>query len=344
MSDYIDLPLSGLEAPLSEMEELVQDTCHRFAEEVLRPVGPVMDRMSPEETVAPDSPLWSVLEQAQGLGLSVKAMLDMDPRERSRIMLIAAEELAWGEPGLAGMILVSQMPALYSALAGNPDMVDYCEGKLGCWGITEPDHGSDTLDADGSLQAVNGNYGRPNCVARIEDDRIIVNGQKSAWVSGGITAQVCALYCHLEENGETRPGLVAIVPSSAWADNELEDLPDIQYGLWETTTVTSMRSDVMNLPENTSTTRDCVTEEDVREGRAFLQEQDDCEILEQNITSTTMDMVMECKQPESGAIRMTVSMEYSGDTSSGTMKGEMDSPMGKMFMDISMDSRRVGDC
>jgi hypothetical protein len=139
-------------------------------------------------------------------------------------------------------------------------------------------------------------------------------------------------------------GLVAIVPSSAWADNELEDLPDIQYGLWETTTVTSMRSDVMNLPENTSTTRDCVTEEDVREGRAFLQEQDDCEILEQNITSTTMDMVMECKQPESGAIRMTVSMEYSGDTSSGTMKGEMDSPMGKMFMDISMDSRRVGDC
>ncbi|MBT8063813.1 MAG: acyl-CoA dehydrogenase [Gammaproteobacteria bacterium] len=221
MSDYIDLPLSGLEAPLSEMEELVQDTCHRFAEEVLRPVGPVMDRMSPEETVAPDSPLWSVLEQAQGLGLSVKAMLDMDPRERSRIMLIAAEELAWGEPGLAGMILVSQMPALYSALAGNPDMVDYCDGKLGCWGITEPDHGSDTLDADGSLQAVNGNYGRPNCVARIEDDRIIVNGQKSAWISGGITAQVCALYCHLEENGETRPGVVAIVPL---------DLPGVTRG------------------------------------------------------------------------------------------------------------------
>ena len=221
MTSNIDLPLSGLEAPLSEMEELIQDTCHRFAEEVMRPAGPILDEMSPEESIAADSPLWQVLGQAQELGLSVAAMLDMDEQERSRLLLIAAEELAWGEPGLAGMILVSQMPALYSALAGNMEMVEYCDGKMGCWGITEPDHGSDTLDADGSLQADNGSYGRPNCVARIEGEKIIINGQKSAWVSAGITAQVCALYCHYEENGETRPGIVAIVPL---------DLPGVTRG------------------------------------------------------------------------------------------------------------------
>ena len=136
MTSYIDLPLSGLEAPLSEMEELIQDTCHRFAVEVLRPAGPVLDEMSPEETLAADSPLWQVLEKAQELGLSVTAMLEMDELERSRLLLIASEELAWGEPGLAGMILVSQMPALYSALAGNMEMVEYCDGKMGCWGIT----------------------------------------------------------------------------------------------------------------------------------------------------------------------------------------------------------------
>ena len=96
-------------------------------------------------------------------------------------------------------------------------------------------------------------------------------------------------------------GLAAALPASTWAQNELEEFPDIQYGLWETTTTTSMRSDVMNLPENTTTTRDCVTEEDVQEGRAFLQDQDNCEILEQDITSNSMDMVMECAQPESGA-------------------------------------------
>ena len=31
MSNYINLPLTGLEEPLSEMEQFVQDTAHRFA-------------------------------------------------------------------------------------------------------------------------------------------------------------------------------------------------------------------------------------------------------------------------------------------------------------------------
>ncbi|RLQ21047.1 acyl-CoA dehydrogenase [Seongchinamella sediminis] len=221
MSNYINLPLSGLEEPLSEMEQLVQDTAHRFAEEVLRPAGTRLDGMSADDAIAPESPLWAVLEQSAGLGLSVKAMLDLPPLERERLLLIAAEELAWGEPGLGGMVLVSQMPGLYAALAGNLDMVDFCDGKLGCWGITEPDHGSDSLDAGGSIAAVEGDYGRANCVARIEGDTIIVNGQKSAWVSGGTVAEVCALYCHYEENGEVRPGISLIVPL---------DLPGVTRG------------------------------------------------------------------------------------------------------------------
>jgi alkylation response protein AidB-like acyl-CoA dehydrogenase len=221
MSNYIDLPLSGLEEPLSEMEQFVQDTAHRFAVEVLRPVGTELDEMSADEGVAPDSPLWGALEQGAGLGLSVKAMLDLEPLERARIMLIAAEELSWGDAGLGGMVLVSQFPGLYAALAGNLEMVDYCDGKLGCWGITEPDHGSDTLDPGGDIAAAEGNYGRPNCVARIEGDKIIVNGQKSAWVSGGTVAEVCALYCFVEEDGVAKPGVSLIVPL---------DLPGVTKG------------------------------------------------------------------------------------------------------------------
>ncbi len=212
MSQYINLPLSGLEEPLSEMEQFVQETAHRFAEEVLRPVGTQLDQMSADDGVAPGSPLWDAMEKAAGLGLSVKAMLELEPLQRERLLLIAAEELAWGDAGLGGMVLVSQMPGLYSALAGNMEMVDYCDGKLGCWGITEPDHGSDSLDPDGSIAATAGDYGRPNCVARIEGDEIIVNGQKSAWVSGGTVAEVCALYCFVEENGKSRSGISLIVP------------------------------------------------------------------------------------------------------------------------------------
>ena len=221
MTNYIDLPVSGLEGPLSEMEETVQDMAHRFARDVLRPAGEKLDAMTAEEALGPDSILWDVLEQAGDLGLTVSAMADLSPSEGARLMLIASEELAWGDAGLAGMMLVNQMPALFSVVAGRLDLIEYCESKRGCWGITEPDHGSDMLDANGALQATDGHYGRPNCVARIEGDKVIINGQKAAWVSGALTAELCALYCHVEEDGETRPGLTILVPL---------DLPGVSRG------------------------------------------------------------------------------------------------------------------
>jgi len=219
--DYMQLPLSGLEGPLSEMEQTIQDNVHHFALNVLRPVGVALDRATPEEVIAPGSALWTVLEKAQGLGLSMTALADLPPLERVRLLAIASEELAWGDAGLAGAILVNHFPVMYSMLAGNAAMVHYCEGKLGCWGITEPEHGSDMLDGNAALAAPGGSYGRPDCVARIVGDRIVVNGKKAAWVSGAVTAQVCALYCHLEEGGKTRPGVALIVPL---------DLPGVSRG------------------------------------------------------------------------------------------------------------------
>jgi len=209
---HIDFPLTGLEEPLSEMEQSVQDAAHRFAENVMRPAAAKLDRLSAEALVAPGSDLWSVLQQSAGLGLTMTTLLELPALERARLMMIASEELAWGDGGLAGAILVNNFPGMYSAIAGRMDMVAYCDGKLGCWGITEPDHGSDMLDADGVLQAADGAYGRPNCVARIDGDKVVINGQKAAWVSGAVTAEVCALYTHAQIDGKVRPGLVIIVP------------------------------------------------------------------------------------------------------------------------------------
>jgi alkylation response protein AidB-like acyl-CoA dehydrogenase len=211
---HIDFPLTGLEEPLSEMEQSVQDAAHRFAENVMRPAAAKLDRLSAEALVAPGSDLWNVLQQSAGLGLTMTTLLELPALERARLMMIASEELAWGDGGLAGAILVNNFPGMYSAIAGRMDMVAYCEGKLGCWGITEPDHGSDMLDADGVLQAADGAYGRPNCVARIDGDKVVINGQKAAWISGAMTAEVCALYTHAEIDGKVRPGLVIIVPLS----------------------------------------------------------------------------------------------------------------------------------
>ena len=219
--DYMQLPLSGLEAPLTEMEQMVQDNVHHFALNVMRPVGPVLDRMTPEEVIAPASPLWSVLEKSQELGLSMAALAELPPLERVKLFAIASEELSWGDPAIAGAILVNHFPVIYSMLAGNMAMAHYCEGKLGCWGITEPEHGSDMLDANGAVAAPGGAYGKPDCVARIVGDKIVIDGKKAAWISGAMTAQVCALYCHVEENGKTRPGISVIVPL---------DLPGVSRG------------------------------------------------------------------------------------------------------------------
>ena len=219
--DYMQLPLSGLEAPLNDTEQMIQDSVHHFALSVMRPAGTALDRMSAEAVVAKGSPLWDVLERSKELGLSMIAMAELPPLERVKLGAIASEELAWGDGGLAGAILVNHFPVIYSMLAGNMEMAHYCEGKLGCWGITESEHGSDMLDASAAVAAPGGRYGRPSCVARIEGDRIVVTGQKAAWVSGAMTAEVCALYCHVEEKGETRPGVALIVPL---------DLPGVSRG------------------------------------------------------------------------------------------------------------------
>ena len=75
--DYLQLPVSGLEPPLSEMEQMIQDSTHHFAATVIRPVGRELDRMPCDEVIAPRSPLWTVLEKAQGLGISLSALAEL---------------------------------------------------------------------------------------------------------------------------------------------------------------------------------------------------------------------------------------------------------------------------
>ena len=59
LSKTLGLPevgLTGFETPLTEEEAGVQQVVHRFARDVLRPLGAELDRMSAEAVVAPGSP------------------------------------------------------------------------------------------------------------------------------------------------------------------------------------------------------------------------------------------------------------------------------------------------
>ena len=216
MSHYIDLPGMGLECPLTEEETAVQDTMRRFAREVMRPVADKIDRLPAEEAYAEGSPFWDVKEKYNAMGMNIMDLMVMEPKDRIRMSSIISEELCQGDPGMAAVILTEAWPTVFSLLAGNEKMVEFTNGKRGCWAITEPDHGSDMLDASGSCQVPNGNYGRPNCIAKIEGDKVVINGQKSAWVSVSMTAEVCGLFCHADlGEGKTGPGIAVIVPMDA---------------------------------------------------------------------------------------------------------------------------------
>ena len=68
----IALPLvgpTGFEAQLSEEESAIQSTVHRFARDVVRPIGQQLDRMAPEEVIAPASPFWALMAESAKLGL-----------------------------------------------------------------------------------------------------------------------------------------------------------------------------------------------------------------------------------------------------------------------------------
>ena len=47
----------GAEPEWTEEEAAIVDTLTRFAENEMRPIGEILDRMSPEEVIAPGSPL-----------------------------------------------------------------------------------------------------------------------------------------------------------------------------------------------------------------------------------------------------------------------------------------------
>jgi alkylation response protein AidB-like acyl-CoA dehydrogenase len=90
---------------------------------------------------------------------------------------------------------------------------------IGCWAVTEPDHGSDSLAVTEKHFA--SPNPKPNCVARRDGDHFVVSGQKSAWVSNGTIATVATLFCTVDPSQGFRGGGVCLVPL---------DLPGVARG------------------------------------------------------------------------------------------------------------------
>ncbi|TDF83846.1 acyl-CoA dehydrogenase family protein [Pseudomonas sp. H9] len=204
------------EAPLDDESEAFRQSLRQFATKVMRPIGQDLDRLSAEQVAAKGSRLYEFFSEYDKLGISLELLFSLSDEQRAVMFPILFEELGWGDAGLAIAAAARMLPFYMAAKMGNQFVLkEYSEQLIGCWGITEPDHGTDSLDVSQQLFNSQGRYGRPNCTARVSDGHIVINGQKAAWVSNGSIADLCVLYCAAETaNGpDPQHGFCVVVPT-----------------------------------------------------------------------------------------------------------------------------------
>jgi len=123
------------------------------------------------------------------------------------------------------------------------------------------------------------------------------------------------------------------------------DTPNIQAGLWETTSTTKIEGAPMEIPEEEITEQQCLHPDDLKEADFLLKDMDDCEVSNLDISSSGMSYSMVCSDDQSGiGVEMDSEVQFMGDRMSGVMNGKMDSPMGELTMTVTHSAKRIGDC
>ena len=93
----------------------------------------------------------------------------------------------------------------------------------------------------------------------------------------------------------------------------------------------------------------CVTEEDVKQQKAFFTgdpADKSCKYDRFSMSGGKVSGVLKCDRAEQGRMTMTMNGEYGPDSYSMAMdsQAEGNGPMGKMTMKMTVDAKRVGAC
>ena len=224
---YADLDIN-----LTEEDNAALDTVRRFGKEVMRPKGIRLDRLAdPGDVIAADSELWDVHRTYRELGLHQRRLpraaggagVDLSPVGGIRI----AEEMGYWDSGLAISLAVAGSPFAYAAASADSELQEWARAyaedtdvtMVGCWAVTEPDHGSDWIMA-GEPTSSNPRMA-PQVTATKRGKEYVLNGQKSAWVSNGTIATHASLHVSLDPGQGMHGTGICILPL---------DLPGISKG------------------------------------------------------------------------------------------------------------------
>jgi len=217
-----------IDVNLTDEQKAMRDMVKKFGTDVMRPAGIELDKLhDPADVIAEGSVLWDVFKKHRELSLHKmgipKALGGMQEEVDPMSRLLIGEEMGYADAGLTISLGVSNMPFDMAALFPNPELQnlaqEYCEdteGKMiGCWAITEPDHGSDWLIGSDDPRC------GPSVRGVLKGDEYIVNGEKSAWVSNGTIATHAVFHVGLDPSKGMRGQGLAMIPL---------DLPGISRG------------------------------------------------------------------------------------------------------------------
>jgi glutaryl-CoA dehydrogenase len=185
MADLLkELDFFNLDEALSSEQRMTRDAVRQF---VQREIVPDIERHFADETF----PLEVVPKLAElgvfGANLKGYGCAGMDNIAYGLIM----QELEAGDSGLRSFASVQSALAMYSIYAwGSEDqkrryLPEMAQGKLiGCFGLTEPDHGSDPAGMETR--------------ARRDGDGWVLNGTKR-WITNGSLADIVIVYAKVDQ-------------------------------------------------------------------------------------------------------------------------------------------------
>jgi alkylation response protein AidB-like acyl-CoA dehydrogenase len=228
---YLDL-----NPELTPTQTALKEQTHRFAAEIARPASIELDKLAdPQDVIKPGSVFWDVFRKHYELERHLAGM----PEEFGGAnltgldMQIMAEEMGWGAAdfaiGLGACGMPFTMGLLASQMTGNQRLMDeivmpYIKDReakyIGCWAITEPQHGSDTTAANLPEYQDNPAISLDTHGRRDGDDWLI-NGAKAAWVSNGTIGTHAMVHFAVDRSKGPVSTAIGLIPL---------DLPGVSKG------------------------------------------------------------------------------------------------------------------
>jgi len=212
-----------LELNLTDEARAMQDTVKKFGVEIMKPAGIELDKLAdPADVIADGSVLYDVFKTFRELGLHKmglpQALGGMQEDMPPGAMPLIWEALGYADAGLAISLTAAIFPFYIAMISPEPEMQELVKAfaedteseMIGCWALTEPDHGSDWIM--GALPGMDDPTCAPSVRAVLKGDEYIINGTKAAWVSNGTIATHGAVHVSLDPSKGMHGTGLAVIP------------------------------------------------------------------------------------------------------------------------------------